>query len=279
MENEPEEIESVHPTDEEMQAFEDAEKAHKAQFHELEQQAWKLSQSLGVGKLSKQLAPALLGFVQEGIRFAFSDSDGADDEDEWALGTRLSFLKILVKYANWAKKKKDHKQALNEILDENELALHDHPDFEEVHKDDLAALEAFRKALGLEPTAVTKDDDDAATMTASMATENDHVTPSPSTAGRYSRGSTNRSRMSSVSGLRSLSPLYEEKSDGSVDGSADGSPKEQDEEGKSRIDEEEHDFDESEDDEFSAPAPTKGKSYSKKAISATQTTLDPYEEE
>mmetsp|Transcript_33819 Transcript_33819/g.68201 ORF Transcript_33819/g.68201 Transcript_33819/m.68201 type:complete len:276 (-) Transcript_33819:190-1017(-) len=275
MDNEPEEIESIHPTDEEMQAFADAEKAHKAQFQDLEQQAWKLSQSLGVGKLSKQLAPALLGFVQEGIKFAFSNSDGADDEDEWALGTRLSFLRILIKYANWAKKKKDHKQALKETLDEKELALHDHPDFGEVHEDDLAALEAFRKALGLEPTAVAKDDADATAMDASMATENEHVTPSPSTAGRYSRGSTNRSRMSSVSGLRSLSPLYEEKDDGSNDGSGE----EQGEEGKDLIIEEERDEDESEDEEFSAPAPKKGKSYGRKALSTSQTTLDPYEEE
>ena len=95
------------PTDAEMTAFEEAEKAHKQQFLDLEQQAWKLSQSLGVGKLSKELAPALLGFVQEGIRFAFSNTGGdEDEEDEWALGTRLSFLRILVKYANWAKKNK-----------------------------------------------------------------------------------------------------------------------------------------------------------------------------
>jgi hypothetical protein len=49
--------------------------------------------TLGVGKLSdSKLAPSLLGFVRNGIKFAFSHDDG-----ELVLGSRLSFLCILSK--------------------------------------------------------------------------------------------------------------------------------------------------------------------------------------
>lgn len=59
----------------------------------LEQQAARLSSSLGVGKLSDaKLAPSLLGFLRNGIKFAFSYDDG-----ELVLGSRLSFLSILSK--------------------------------------------------------------------------------------------------------------------------------------------------------------------------------------
>lgn len=270
------------PTDAEMTAFEEAEKAHKQQFLDLEQQAWKLSQSLGVGKLSKELAPALLGFVQEGIRFAFSNTGGDEDEgDEWALGTRLSFLRILVKYANWAKKNKAQKQSLQELLDENEISLHEHPDFGEVLDEDLEALKTFRKALGLEPTAISVDD---GTLDTPMA-ENDQVTPSPSTGGKYSRGgSTNRSHMSSVSGLRSLSPLYEKDSDeASPDGSdAEGSSikgsiaEEPEEEEEEDVDEnpEEEESDDDSDEEFSQPR-RKSRGYGSQSQRSSKT-LDPY---
>ena len=274
------------PTDAEMTAFEEAEKAHKQQFLDLEQQAWKLSQSLGVGKLSKELAPALLGFVQEGIRFAFSNTGGdEDEEDEWALGTRLSFLRILVKYANWAKKNKTQKQSLQELLDENEISLHEHPDFGEVLDEDLEALKTFRKALGLEPTAISVDD---GTLDTPMA-ENDQVTPSPSTGGKYSRGgSTNRSHMSSVSGLRSLSPLYEKDNDeASPDGSGDGSDaegssikgsiaEEPEEEEEEVVDEnpEEEESDDDSDEEFSQPR-RKSRGYGSQSQRSSKT-LDPY---
>jgi len=270
------------PTDAEMTAFEEAEKAHKQQFLDLEQQAWKLSQSLGVGKLNKDLTPALLGFVQEGIRFAFSNTGDDDEEDEWALGTRLSFLKILVKYANWAKKNKSQKQTLEELLDENEIALHNHPDFGEVLEEDLEALKIFRKALGLEPTAISVDDEAThGTLDTPMAgnEDDDHVTPSPSTGGKYSRGgSTNRSHMSSVSGLRSLSPLYEKDGDEaspdeSEDGSIKGSIAEEPEEDKKDPDEDESDDDDS-DEEFSQPK-RKSRGYGSQSQRSVKT-FDPY---
>jgi cohesin complex subunit SA-1/2 len=56
-----------------------------------------LSASLGVGKLSdKNLVPALLGFVREGVRFSFSINEPGDEED-LPLGSRLTFLLILSK--------------------------------------------------------------------------------------------------------------------------------------------------------------------------------------
>lgn len=53
-------------------------------------QADRLSKSLGVGKLSDpKLSPAILAFVKEGIRFAFSK----DDDD--AVGKHLFFLILI----------------------------------------------------------------------------------------------------------------------------------------------------------------------------------------
>lgn len=116
--NEPEEPEGT--SDEEMAAFEEAEKKHQEevrwtvlnpllsqlswflcdlsifarQFQLLEQQAARLSSTLGVGKLTdKKLASSLLGFLRNGIKFAFS----SDDDGELVLGSRLSFLSILSK--------------------------------------------------------------------------------------------------------------------------------------------------------------------------------------
>jgi hypothetical protein len=119
-EHEPEEPESDKPTDEENAAFEAAEEAHEQnvstslriliftaiaslthislQFQALQTQAQRLSASLGVGKLSDPiLANALLGFVREGIRFAFSRDVPGSDEVLF-LGARLPFLRILAKY-------------------------------------------------------------------------------------------------------------------------------------------------------------------------------------
>lgn len=94
---EPEELESDRPTEEELAAFEDAEKAHKAKFEMLEHQAARLSASLGVGKLSNKIGSRVLfGFVREGVRFAFSTDDPGFEED-LPVGSRLAFLRILSK--------------------------------------------------------------------------------------------------------------------------------------------------------------------------------------
>mmetsp|Transcript_24504 Transcript_24504/g.36303 ORF Transcript_24504/g.36303 Transcript_24504/m.36303 type:complete len:1119 (+) Transcript_24504:1970-5326(+) len=240
MDNEPEEMESDCPTDAEMAAFEKAEENHKDQFESLEHQASRFSQSLGVTRLSDaKLAPALVGFLREGLRYAFSNDDG-DTEDELILGSRLSFLSVLSKYGNWIKKgRANQKEILQRELDQKETALRTNPDFEEVHEDDLAALGRFRIALGVKPF------DDASIVAAATGTGEETVgeveedsdsasdlnaTPSPSTMksttmGRLSRGSSVtsiRSRLSSAQG--SLPPLYEEDASAMDSGSSPASP-------------------------------------------------------
>ena len=103
-------LETDFPSEDELKLFEDEEKLHKEAFAKLEHRASQFSQTLGVfGKLgSKQLGPALHGFLREGIRFSFSNLD-ENGEDTLVLGSRLSFLIILAKYASWAKKDKKHK--------------------------------------------------------------------------------------------------------------------------------------------------------------------------
>ena len=67
------------------------------QFEFIQNQATKLAASLGVAKIRDELlARALLGFVREGIRFAFSTEEEGSDED-LPLGCRLPFLRILNK--------------------------------------------------------------------------------------------------------------------------------------------------------------------------------------
>ena len=116
--SEPEEIESQHPTEDEMAAFEEAEKRHKEQvcigtlqvffaddipltsalqFALLEQRGQRLSATLGVGKITDKLIKgSILGFAREGVRFAFSTAVRGQEE-ELPLGTRLPFLRIVSK--------------------------------------------------------------------------------------------------------------------------------------------------------------------------------------
>jgi len=57
----------------------------------------KFSMSLGVRKVNdKVLSPALLGFIREGIRFAFSNTND-EGEEELIVGSRLSFLTLMSK--------------------------------------------------------------------------------------------------------------------------------------------------------------------------------------
>ena len=67
------------------------------QFQALEHQAQRLSASLGVGKITDaELANGLLGFVREGLRFAFSRDEPGSDEPLF-LGARLPFLRLVSK--------------------------------------------------------------------------------------------------------------------------------------------------------------------------------------
>ena len=99
VDNEPIEPEESAPTEEQIQAFEEEEKAHQYLFEEMEQLASKLSLTLGVfGKLfNDRLKRSLLGFMKEGIRFSFDGSDRQQDDD-LVVGGRLAFLSMLSKY-------------------------------------------------------------------------------------------------------------------------------------------------------------------------------------
>ena len=149
------ELETDFPSEEEMAIFEDEEKTHKESFAKLEHRASQFSQTLGVfGKLgSPTLGPALRGFVREGIRFSFSNLD-EKGEDTLVLGSRLSFLLLLSKYASWAKKDKKHKAEISEYLDSLESGMRTHQEVEEVHADDLESLAAFRNIMGLKSLSV-----------------------------------------------------------------------------------------------------------------------------
>ena len=213
--NEPE-IESDRPTDEEMEAYEEAEQQHKDQFLALGHQAARLSQSLGVGRLSDpKLSPALLGFIREGIRFSFSNRDMGSDDQDLVLGCRLSFLSILGKYVNWIRRNRAQKETIGSDLDDREYTLRTHEDFSEVHQDDLNALASFRELLGFKllsdsipVTPVTADNDsimpqsvaESSMPEESLIDDDSNATPEESVS---------RSRRSIASVLTDLSPVRE----------------------------------------------------------------------
>merc|ERR1712194_45206 len=151
------ELETDFPSEDEMAGFEYAEKAHKDQFAKLEHRASQFSQTLGVfGKLSsKKLGPALNGFIREGVRFSFSNLDSSG-EDTMVLGSRLSFLLLLSKYANWAKKNRKHKTEIQEYVDGLETEMRNHEEYDDVHVDDLDALVKFRDTVGLKNLPMPK---------------------------------------------------------------------------------------------------------------------------
>ena len=66
------------------------------QLQLMEQQAARLSQSLGVGKLPPTLRTPLVGFLKEGMRHAFSN-ETSEMEEPLMLGGRLTFLTLLSK--------------------------------------------------------------------------------------------------------------------------------------------------------------------------------------
>ena len=220
IDNEPEDIDDDRPTEEQMTAFEDAEKAHHAQFGHLEQLASRLSQSLGVGKLDQKLTPALIGFVKEGIRFAFS----TDDDDGLVLGSRLNFLFLVGKYLVWIKRDKTHRRELSNELQIREADLRAHPEFQDVHEDDLKALASIREALGLKVKSSLDQNAKERAVSPAEGTledyserENDgNTTPSNSFLKSDLGSSTKRSSVSSahskLSSVRgSLSPLQEHR--------------------------------------------------------------------
>jgi cohesin complex subunit SA-1/2 len=213
VEEEPD-MENDAPSDEEMKEFEEAEARHKQQFEHLENRAAQFSKKLGVfGKLSdeRKLRPALNGFIREGIRFSFSNLDN-NGEDTLVLGSRLSFLSILSKYASWIKRDKPTKKEIQRFIDEKEVEMKNHEEFEEVHEDDLEALAAFRGTLGLKSlpkasanVAVASGDEDEEMDDEASDGVNELQSPVASVSSRTSKASRASSRASSrVSSLPAL---------------------------------------------------------------------------
>ena len=126
--------------------------AFSLQFQAAEHLASRLSMSLGVGKLNdSRLAQALVNFMQEGIRFSFEGDSNVDDD--LVLGSRLPFLMILSKYSTWMKKSRENREILAGALFAKETELRSHPEFDEVHEDDLRCILEFKQSLGI---AITK---------------------------------------------------------------------------------------------------------------------------
>jgi hypothetical protein len=179
----------------------------------MEQQASRLSMSLGVGKLTDaRLSRALLSFMLEGVRFAFEGNP--NEEDDLVLGSRLPFLLVLSKYSSWIKKNKGQLEILKDGLLANEAALGSHPEFDQVHEDDLNSLKMFMESLGISDSrrrvaesSYTQDDYSVADDPTNTIAIPSPIAASTSSRRRISGASSQRSRMSTQS---NLSPLYEE---------------------------------------------------------------------
>ena len=179
------------------------------QFQDIEQQARLLSRSLGVGKLSNEsVLRALTSFMKEGVRFAFDGDDGV--EDEMVLGSRFPFLLILSRYSNWAKKNKYGLEDLKQFILEKEEVLKSHPEFNDVHEDDLKALRTFKESLDMEvevAQVVSQDDESSEDDKSAVGTPSPSKSSTASSRRRISTAGSQRSRLSTQS---NLSPLEEE---------------------------------------------------------------------
>lgn len=205
--SEPEELESDHPTEKEMVAYDEKEKEHAAKFDMIEQQAQRLSAFLGVGKLrEKSLGPALLGFVREGARVAFS-TDVPGYEEELPLGARLPFLRIVSKYLNWIRRDESQLQTLRQDFNEMEKKLRSESEYNDIYEDDLATIEEFRLAGNLGKYPFNKNAKTDAMDDGSFSAESLDSRTRPRMS-ITSNISSIRSKMSATQA--SLSPLYEE---------------------------------------------------------------------
>lgn len=204
--DEPEdEFESETPTEEEVEAMQEKEKEHKVIFVSMEQTASKLSSTLGVGKITHAgLKRDLYSFFKEGIIWAFSNGE------EYFLGSRLSFLCLIGKYANWVKKDKSQLAEAKDLFLDKQHELRGHPDYGDVHAEDLNHLRAFANLLGIPQRELSLAVDDETTVYTDYTSN--VATPTPATASsRRNRTSTAGSTRSRMSGQSTLSPLYEEE--------------------------------------------------------------------
>mmetsp|Transcript_4445 Transcript_4445/g.12822 ORF Transcript_4445/g.12822 Transcript_4445/m.12822 type:complete len:1392 (+) Transcript_4445:134-4309(+) len=216
IDGEPEEI-PEHPSEDQMEAFEEAEKSHQALFLSAEHLASRLSMSLGVSKLTdSRLSQALLNFMQEGIRFAFEgDTSGVDD---LVLGSRLPFLLLLTKYSNWIKKEKGHRRTLAAVLLEKEASLRAHPDFVEVHEDDYRCIRTFQEAFGIaapkrRQSQHSRDDSSSIGHHSNHSATETPASGAPSTGSRRPHSAAGSQRSARMSIQSNLSPLRESPED------------------------------------------------------------------
>lgn len=213
VDTEPEEPESDRPTEAEMDAFEQAEREHLESFRSLEETASRLAASLGVSRMGGgRLQLALFGFVQEGMRFAFSSEDHETDDDDCLVGSRLSFLNLLIKYLGGIKRQKTQMKTLKDEFLEKETEIRTKPKWTEIRDEDLSALNRFRKAIGFrgEVKKQTRMVTPSKTGRSYVDDDDDDSRSQVSRGGKISR----LSMASSVSSMRSkrsnLSPLVED---------------------------------------------------------------------
>ena len=144
------------------------------------------------------------------------------------LGSRLSFLLLLSKYSSWVKKNKKSKAEIQEYIDQLELGMRNHEEFEDVHEDDLDALQKYRQSVGLKnlprisssasvaSSQVSRKKDTPIRDDESMDSVSDlGATPSSlaRSAGRPSSTSTRKSRSSlNISSLPTLPEAEKEES-------------------------------------------------------------------
>ena len=156
----------------------------------------------------------------------------ANGEDTLVLGSRLSFLMLLAKYSNWVKKNKMSKARIQKYIDQLELSMRDHNEFDEVHQDDLDALQKYRQSVGLKMLPNLSSTVSVASSQASLArggNEDDESMDSVSDLGatpssraksieRPSSTSTRKSRTSlNLSSLPTLPEGEQEESPGDTD--------------------------------------------------------------
>jgi len=120
---------------------------------------------------------------------------------------------LLSKYAHWMKSS-DLNEVLATDMEDKELKLKNHPEFDEVHEDDLAVLANFRIAIGLKASVIVgssvladdagiQNEKDIDQSTYYEDSDSDHV------ASNVDAKSSSMVSRTSLNQTASLSPLYE----------------------------------------------------------------------
>lgn len=128
--------------------------------------------------------------------------------------TCLHLFELQIRYSHWIRKENDDLEHLADYIMSKESELRAHPEFDEVHHEDLKALVAFKESLGIKRRVGMSHADEETTIYDDQTTT--AGTPSPmSGASSRRRISTtgSRSRSSVQSNVSNLSPLYEEGDD------------------------------------------------------------------